>query len=37
MKHNFSITLGIVAGLVIASMAFAAQRVVLCEFAYSEG
>jgi len=37
MKHNFSIMLSIVAGLAIANMAFAAQRVVLCEEAYSEG
>jgi len=36
MKHCFSIVLSIVAGLVLVSMAHAAQRVVVCEELYSE-
>lgn len=37
MKHGFNIVLSIVAGITLMSMAFAAQRVVVCEELYQEG
>jgi len=37
MKHSLRLALSIVAGLVLVSMAYAAQRVVVCEELYQEG